>query len=73
MMGNQRVTVQPKEWNKRQAAENRGTVCQVETGAELADVGEHVAVAERDALGLAGRTGGEQQRGLVVAAALVES
>jgi hypothetical protein len=51
MTGYQRVTVQPKEWNKRQAAEDGGAGLEVEAGAELADVGEHVAVAEGTPLG----------------------
>ena len=40
---------------------------------ELGDVGQHVAVAEHDAFRLAGGAGGEEQRGLVIAAAFVET
>ena len=58
---------------QRQAAEDRGAVREVETGAELADVREDIAVAQDDAFGLAGRSGGEKQRGLVFAAAMVQA
>ena len=58
---------------QRQAAEDGGIGRQIEARAELRDVGQQVAVAEHDALRLAGGTRGEKQRGLVVAAAFVET
>ena len=57
---------------QRQAAENGRAHRQIEPGAELGDVGQHVAVAEHHAFRLAGGAGGEEQRGLVIAAAFVE-
>ena len=54
---------------KRQAAEDGGAGGQIEAGAELRDVRKHVAVAERHAFRFAGGAGGEEQGGLVIAAA----
>ena len=68
MTGNHSVTVQPKEWKQRQAAEDFFPALEIQTGAELTDIGNEIPVREDHALRIAGAAAGKEQGGLLIPA-----
>ena len=58
---------------KRQTTEDGRVLGQLQPGAELADVGQHIAVAEGDAFRIARGAGGEEQDRFIIAAAAIET